>query len=82
MCFRITDTNYILILLLMGSLQRTTALCLPKGVGYMKNQIDATKLSREVYDLPDYVAKALDVNGLWEQYRNRPPFQQNDYIGW
>lgn len=48
----------------------------------MKNQIDATNLTREVYDLPDYVVKALDENALWGQYRNRPPYQQNDYIGW
>lgn len=48
----------------------------------MKNQLDATRLTRQVYDLPDYVVKALDENALWERYRARPPYQQNDYIGW
>lgn len=30
----------------------------------------------------DYLVKALDENDLCGQYRNRPPYQQNDYIGW
>jgi uncharacterized protein YdeI (YjbR/CyaY-like superfamily) len=48
----------------------------------MKNNIDNSKLTRQVYDMPDYVASALDESGLWERYRSRPPYQQNDYIGW
>jgi len=39
-------------------------------------------MTRQVYDIPDYVVAALVENDLWEQYRARPPYQQNDYIGW
>jgi uncharacterized protein (TIGR00369 family) len=44
--------------------------------------MDASKLTRNIHDIPDYVAVALDVSGLWERYRARPPYQRNDYIGW
>ena len=46
------------------------------------NDIDTSKMKRKVYDIPEYIAAALDVNGLWERYRARPPYQRNDYIGW
>ena len=39
-------------------------------------------MTRQVHEIPDYVAAALDENALWERYRARPPYQQNDYIGW
>ena len=32
--------------------------------------------------MPDYVESALVDSGLMETYRERPPYQQNDYIGW
>ncbi|MDR1533225.1 MAG: YdeI/OmpD-associated family protein [Clostridiales bacterium] len=48
----------------------------------MNNDIDSSKLTRQVRDMPDYVAAALDKSGLWGRYRARPPYQQNDYIGW
>jgi uncharacterized protein YdeI (YjbR/CyaY-like superfamily) len=32
--------------------------------------------------MPDFVKRALEVRGLMEAYRERPPYQQNDYIGW
>ncbi|GAB6393582.1 MAG: YdeI/OmpD-associated family protein [Treponematales bacterium] len=48
----------------------------------MKNSLDTSHLSREVHDIPDYVCAALDSSHLWERYRARPPYQQNDYIGW
>lgn len=33
------------------------------------DRLDARNLTRKVYDLPDYVVKALDENALWGQYR-------------
>lgn len=48
----------------------------------MKNEIDGSRLTRTIYDIPDFVAEALEREGLWERYRARPPYQQNDYIGW
>lgn len=39
-------------------------------------------MTRQIYDIPDYITTALDDNQLWERYRARPPYQRNDYIGW
>jgi len=32
--------------------------------------------------MPVFVRQALLQRGLMEAYRRRPPYQQNDYIGW
>ena len=32
--------------------------------------------------MPDFVSNALTKSGLLAAYRKRPPYQQNDYIGW
>ena len=32
--------------------------------------------------MPDYVREALNLRGLMDAYHSRPPYQQNDYIGW
>ncbi|MBU1669928.1 MAG: YdeI/OmpD-associated family protein [Actinobacteria bacterium] len=32
--------------------------------------------------MPDYVERELEGRGLMDSYRRRPPYQQNDYIGW
>lgn len=32
--------------------------------------------------MPEFVRDALVDTGLMSAYRNRPPYQQNDYIGW
>lgn len=32
--------------------------------------------------MPDFIREALTVRGLMDAYRARPPYQQNDYIGW
>jgi uncharacterized protein YdeI (YjbR/CyaY-like superfamily) len=32
--------------------------------------------------MPDYLRDALNERDLMEAYRARPPYQQNDYIGW
>ena len=42
----------------------------------------AEPAARERHPMPDFVAAALDQQNLWERYRARPPYQQNDYIGW
>jgi uncharacterized protein YdeI (YjbR/CyaY-like superfamily) len=34
------------------------------------------------YPMPDFIRRALDERGLMEAYRQRPAYQQNDYIGW
>lgn len=40
------------------------------------------RLRRPVYPMPDFVMQALGERGLMEVYAKRPPYQQNDYIGW
>ena len=39
-------------------------------------------LKRPRYPMPDFVREALESRGLMEAYYERPPYQQNDYIGW
>ena len=43
---------------------------------------DFSNLSRPRYPIPDFVKDALTETGLFDAYKNRPPYQQNDYIGW
>ncbi|MFZ5820774.1 MAG: YdeI/OmpD-associated family protein [Chloroflexota bacterium] len=37
---------------------------------------------RPHYPMPDFFRAALEARNLMEAYRSRPPYQQNDYIGW
>lgn len=39
-------------------------------------------LKRPIHLMPDDVRDRLAVDGLTDAYRARPPYQQNDYIGW
>lgn len=32
--------------------------------------------------MPDFIRDALAENDLIDAYQSRPPYQQNDYIGW
>ncbi len=41
-----------------------------------------SKLTRPRYPMPDFVKEALLARGLMEAYRERPAYQQNDYLGW
>lgn len=38
--------------------------------------------ARPRYEMPDFFWEALNTRGLMDAYRARPPYQQNDYIGW
>jgi uncharacterized protein YdeI (YjbR/CyaY-like superfamily) len=38
--------------------------------------------TRPRYEMPDFIHEALNAHGLTGVYRSRPPYQQNDYIGW
>lgn len=46
----------------------------------MKSQ--KSRLTRPRYPMPDYIRQPLEKHQLMDQYKNRPPYQQNDYIGW
>ena len=37
---------------------------------------------REIHPMPDDIRAALKARGLYGKYEERPPYQQNDYIGW
>lgn len=39
-------------------------------------------LKRPSYQMPEFVKQALVERGLMDEYRKRPAYQQNDYIGW
>jgi uncharacterized protein YdeI (YjbR/CyaY-like superfamily) len=47
-----------------------------------KNQTDFSSLSRPIHPMPEFVRAALAERGLVSAYQERPPYQQNDYIGW
>jgi len=37
---------------------------------------------RSRYPMPEFMREALESRGVMDAYRMRPPYQQNDYIGW
>lgn len=39
-------------------------------------------LTREIHPMPEDVRKLLKDRGLYDRYEARPPYQQNDYLGW
>lgn len=43
---------------------------------------DTSRLSRPLHEMPGFVEEALADTDLMEAYRRRPPYQQNDYLGW
>ena len=42
----------------------------------------AAAARRDKHPMPDDVLKALEQENLFEAYESRPPYQQNDYVGW
>lgn len=47
-----------------------------------RNNIAKPRLTRPKNPMPAFVPQALNEQGLMEAYRARPPYQQNDYLGW
>ena len=37
---------------------------------------------RPRYPMPDFIRDVLNEHRLMDAYHARPPYQQNDYIGW
>ena len=48
----------------------------------MSPEIDSTRMTREILEMPEDVRRALEERGMMAAYRQRPPYQQNDYVGW
>ena len=46
------------------------------------NAGESSRLKRPRNEMPDFVWEALLEHGLMETYYSRPPYQQNDYLGW
>lgn len=44
--------------------------------------IDRSRMTREIHEMPEDVRRALTERGVMAAYRRRPPYQQNDYVGW
>lgn len=44
--------------------------------------MQGSQLRRERHPMPSDVQEALVQYGLLAAYRSRPPYQQNDYLGW
>jgi uncharacterized protein YdeI (YjbR/CyaY-like superfamily) len=41
-----------------------------------------SNLKRKRHEMPDFIRNALSEQGLMDDYKKRPDYQQNDYIGW
>jgi hypothetical protein len=59
-------------------LRRMTFFC---KIISMKNS-SYNHLTRQLHPIPDDIRDALLKNNLCAAYRSRPPYQQNDYVGW
>ncbi|MBA2134140.1 YdeI/OmpD-associated family protein [Capillibacterium thermochitinicola] len=44
--------------------------------------MDTSRLKRKINPMPKDVEERLVGENLMEAYRKRPPYQQNDYLGW
>lgn len=40
------------------------------------------KSKRPRHPMPEHIKQALLERKLMDEYNSRPPYQQNDYIGW
>jgi uncharacterized protein YdeI (YjbR/CyaY-like superfamily) len=43
---------------------------------------DGSRLQRPRHRMPAFVKRALEERGLMAAYKQRPAYQQNDYVGW
>jgi uncharacterized protein YdeI (YjbR/CyaY-like superfamily) len=49
----------------------------------MKTAVEEpSRLKRPRHEMPGFVRDALLEHDLMDAYLSRPPYQQNDYIGW
>mgnify|MGYP001287655985 CR=1 FL=1 len=44
--------------------------------------MDTSRLKRKINPMPKDVEERLIRENLMDAYRKRPPYQQNDYLGW
>jgi uncharacterized protein YdeI (YjbR/CyaY-like superfamily) len=46
------------------------------------SKTNPSTLQRPKQPMPGFVRKALEQRSLMDAYRERPPYQQNDYLMW
>lgn len=51
-------------------------------LGVLSVGADFSRLRRPREPMPDFVRAALEEHGLMDSYRERPAYQQNDYLRW
>jgi uncharacterized protein YdeI (YjbR/CyaY-like superfamily) len=47
-----------------------------------KVSVKRLTLKRDINPMPKHIRELLIRQGLMERYKARPPYQQNDYLGW
>ncbi len=71
---------------LKGREQTPTGKTIVKSISAKKRRPGMPKKSaperRERHKVPDFVLDALEKSRLFDAYETRPPYQQNDYVGW
>ena len=48
----------------------------------MDRDVDVSRMKRPIYEMPDWLQNAIQERGLEQKYRQRPAYQQNDYVHW
>ena len=48
----------------------------------MDANADLSRMKRPIHEMPDDIRAALEGGKLMAAYTARPPYQQNDYVGW
>lgn len=48
----------------------------------MDADVDTSRMTRKIHEMPDDIRAALEDGKLMAAYRERPAYQQNDYVGW
>ena len=48
----------------------------------MNKDIDTSRLTRDIHEMPEDVHAALAKAKALAAYHARPAYQQNDYVGW
>lgn len=48
----------------------------------MDKDIDTSRMKRPIYEVPAWFTEAIEARGLAAKYRERPAYQQNDYVHW
>ena len=48
----------------------------------MDSDVDTSRMTRDIYPMPEDIRTELESRQLMPAYRARPSYQQNDYVGW